>query len=69
VVCITHLPQIASLADSHFRIEKDAGGDSTRTTVDRLDGGEVVAELCRMLGADSSDAGARKHAEELLAAA
>jgi DNA repair protein RecN (Recombination protein N) len=69
VVCITHLPQIASLADAHFRIEKDAAGDSTRTTVDRLDGSEVVAELCRMLGADSSDAGARKHAEELLAAA
>jgi DNA repair protein RecN (Recombination protein N) len=69
VVCITHLPQIASLADAHFRIEKDAAGDSTRTTVDRLDGSGVVAELCRMLGADSSDAGARKHAEELLAAA
>jgi DNA repair protein RecN (Recombination protein N) len=69
VLCITHLPQIASLADAHFRIEKDAGGDSTRTTVERLGGADVVAELCRMLGADSSDAGARKHAEELLAAA
>jgi DNA repair protein RecN (Recombination protein N) len=69
VLCITHLPQIASMADAHFRIEKDAARDSTRATVERLDGGEVVAELCRMLGADSSDAGARKHAEELLAAA
>ncbi|MFL5781953.1 MAG: DNA repair protein RecN [Thermoleophilaceae bacterium] len=69
VLCITHLPQIASLADAHFRIEKDAAGDSTRTTVERLEGGDVVAELCRMLGADSSDAGARKHAKELLAAA
>ncbi len=69
VLCITHLPQIASLADAHFRIEKDTGGDVARTTVEALDGAEVVAELCRMLGADSSDAGARRHAEELLAAA
>jgi DNA repair protein RecN (Recombination protein N) len=69
VLCITHLPQIASLADAHFRIEKDTGGDVARTTVEPLEGSEVVAELCRMLGADSSDAGARRHAEELLAAA
>jgi len=76
VLCITHLPQIASLADAHFRIEKDATGDAptggqagTRATVESLAGPEVVAELCRMLGADSSDAGARRHAEELLAAA
>jgi DNA repair protein RecN (Recombination protein N) len=70
VLCITHLPQIASLADSHFRIEKDgAAGGATRATVEPLEGPEVVAELCRMLGADSSDSGARKHAEELLAAA
>ena len=69
VLCITHLPQIASLADAHFRIEKDTGGRVARTTVEALEGPEVVAELCRMLGADSSDAGARRHAEELLAAA
>jgi DNA repair protein RecN (Recombination protein N) len=69
VLCITHLPQIASLADAHFRIEKDTGGDVARTTVEPLQGPEVVAELCRMLGADTSDVGARRHAEELLAAA
>ena len=69
VLCITHLPQIASLADAHFRIEKDTGGDVTRTTVEPLEGQEVVAELCRMLGADTTDAGARRHAEELLAMA
>jgi DNA repair protein RecN (Recombination protein N) len=69
VVCITHLPQIASLADHHFRIEKTASGRSTRATVERLDDEAVIAELCRMLGADSGDAGARRHAEELLAAA
>ncbi len=69
VLCITHLPQIASLADRHFRIEKRAGGALARTVVDQLSGGAVVDELCRMLGGDSSDHGARRHAEELLAAA
>ena len=69
VICITHLPQIASLAERHFRIAKDAGPDVARASVAALDGGEVVEELCRMLGADSGDAGARRHAEELLAAA
>ncbi|MEA2396676.1 MAG: repair protein RecN [Thermoleophilaceae bacterium] len=69
VVCITHLPQIASLADSHFRIEKEAAGQLAHATVEPLEGADVVAELCRMLGADSSDAGARRHAKELLAAA
>ena len=69
VLCITHLPQIASLADRHFRIEKAAAGELARTTVERLEDDLVLDELCRMLGADSNDAGARKHAEELLAAA
>jgi DNA repair protein RecN (Recombination protein N) len=69
VICITHLPQIASLAERHFRIEKETGGDLASTTVERLEDGQVVEELCRMLGADTADAGARRHAEELLAAA
>jgi DNA repair protein RecN (Recombination protein N) len=69
VLCITHLPQVASLADTHFRIEKRAAGEVTRATVEHLEDDRVVEELCRMLGADASDAGARRHAEELLAAA
>jgi DNA repair protein RecN (Recombination protein N) len=71
VVCITHLPQIASLAEHHFRIEKEPSPAAApaRATVERLDEAEVVAELCRMLGADASDDGARRHAQELLAAA
>jgi DNA repair protein RecN (Recombination protein N) len=69
VLCITHLPQIASLAGRHFRIEKQSAGDLARTTVERLEDDLVLDELCRMLGADTDDAGARKHAEELLAAA
>jgi DNA repair protein RecN (Recombination protein N) len=68
VLCITHLPQIAAMADRHFRIEKSAAADVARTSVERLEDGAVVEELCRMLGADASDAGARRHAKELLAA-
>ena len=69
VLCITHLPQIAALAGSHFRIEKSAETDTALTTVEALEGDGVVAELCRMLGAEASDQAARRHAEELLAAA
>jgi DNA repair protein RecN (Recombination protein N) len=69
VLCITHLPQIAALATSHFRIEKSAAERTALTTVEALEGEGVVRELMRMLGADDSDGGARRHAEELLAAA
>jgi DNA repair protein RecN (Recombination protein N) len=69
VLCITHLPQIAALAGAHFRIEKSAETDAALTTVEALEGDGVVAELCRMLGAEASDTAARRHAEELLAAA
>ncbi len=69
VLCITHLPQIASLADRHFRLAKDAAGELASATVEELAEGRVVEELVRMLGADTSDDGARRHAEELLAAA
>ncbi len=69
VLCITHLPQIASLAGTHFRIEKSAAGRTALTTVEPLEGEGVVEELVRMLGADAGDGAARRHAEELLAAA
>ncbi len=69
VLCITHLPQVAAQAGAHFRIEKTIGRDPAITTVDALEGDAVVEELCRMLGAESSDTAARKHARELLAAA
>ncbi len=69
VICITHLPQIASLADRHFTIVKDTSADTARTTVTRLERGAVVGELVRMLGAEVGDAAARRHARELLKAA
>jgi len=70
VLCITHLPQIASLATRHFSIAKDASVNPARTTVAQLADDEVVSELVRMLGADGAgDGAARRHAEELLRAA
>jgi DNA repair protein RecN (Recombination protein N) len=69
VLCITHLPQIASLAARHFSIEKDTASEPARTTVRELSASEVVGELVRMLGADADDVAARRHARELLRAA
>ena len=71
VICITHLPQVASLAARHFSIAKDATTTPARTTVAELRDAEVVGELARMLGAGEGDGdgAARRHAEELLRAA
>jgi DNA repair protein RecN (Recombination protein N) len=69
VVCITHLPQVASLASANFSIAKRLAGEATEATVSRVEGDELVGEICRMLGADVSDEAAARHARELLQAA
>jgi DNA repair protein RecN (Recombination protein N) len=69
VICITHLPQVASLAEAHFRIEKRARAGRANAIVDRVGGDELVAEIVRMLGAKRNDEAASRHARELLAAA
>jgi DNA repair protein RecN (Recombination protein N) len=69
ILAITHLPQVASFAARHFTIAKDLAGEPTRATVTRLADEQVLGELVRMLGADAADAGARRHARELLRAA
>jgi DNA repair protein RecN (Recombination protein N) len=69
VICITHLPQVASLADTHFRLEKNVGAERALAQVERLEGEEVVAEIRRMLGGSGSDQTATQHARELLKAA
>lgn len=50
VICITHLPQIASMADEHFIIEKMTDGKATKTNIASLDEEASVMELARMLG-------------------
>ena len=69
VLCITHLPQVAALADRHFTIVKDTSVMPATTTVTALDGDDVVGELVRMLGGGSEDHAANEHARELLRAA
>jgi DNA repair protein RecN (Recombination protein N) len=69
ILCITHLPQVAALAQRHFTIVKDTGVEPARTTVTTLDGDQVVGELVRMLGAGTEDSAASEHARELLRAA
>ncbi len=68
VVVITHLPQVAAMADAHYRLVKglDEGGRAT-TRIEPVEGDELIEELCRMLGSETGDEGARRHAEELLA--
>ena len=50
VICITHLPQIAAMADCHFEIEKSTEGGSTQTRIRQLEREEAVEELARLLG-------------------
>lgn len=69
VICITHLPQVASQAAAHFRIEKRTTGDGAVAEVERVDGDELVAEIVRMLGGERGDADAGRHARRLLEAA
>ena len=69
VLCITHLPQVASLAQTHFRIEKSVACGQATATVEQVDGDALVAEIVRMLGADDGDEAAGRHARQLLEAA
>jgi DNA repair protein RecN (Recombination protein N) len=65
VFCVTHLPQLASYADSHLHVRKTVAEGRTRTVVDLLDQGERVRELAQMLGGETE--GTREIAEALLA--
>ena len=66
VLCVTHLPQVASLADAHFRIAKVTDGKATRTTVATLGQDERVEELARMLGGVEITQTTLDHAAEML---
>ena len=67
VICVTHLPQIAAMADHQFLVEKRVEEGRTNTSVRRLTDDERVCEVARMLGgADGSDESARSHARHML---
>ena len=66
VICITHLAQIACMADNHFLIEKVSGEDSTQTLVKKLADNEVRNEIARILGGAASSEISIKYADEML---
>ena len=67
VFCVTHLPQVASLGNNHFRISKISDGNSTRTSIKPLGDDERVEEIARMLGGVEITKRTRDHAAEMLA--
>ena len=67
VIAITHLPQVASRAETHFTVVKAADRNPATATVTRIEGDRVVAEIARMMGAEAGDEAATRHARELVA--
>jgi DNA repair protein RecN (Recombination protein N) len=68
VLCVTHQPQIASLADAHFLVEKATNGKRTMIDLRRLNDEERVEELARMFAGEEITESARTHAKEMIAA-
>jgi DNA repair protein RecN (Recombination protein N) len=66
IICITHLPQIAAMSDSHYKIAKQAVNNKTETHIFRLNETETVDELARMLGSDEITDTVRENARELI---
>jgi DNA repair protein RecN (Recombination protein N) len=66
VLCITHLPQIAARASTHFRVSKRDVDGRTRTHVERLSAAERVDEIARMAGGETISEATRRHARALL---
>ncbi|TFV88149.1 DNA repair protein RecN [Oxalobacteraceae bacterium OM1] len=67
VLCVTHLPQVASQANQHFQVSKRNVEGKTLSSIDSLDAKARVEEIARMLGGLEITATTRKHARELLA--
>jgi DNA repair protein RecN (Recombination protein N) len=66
VLCVTHLPQIASFADHHYVVEKRESGGRTEATVEELDGAARTREVGRMLSGQKLTPEALRHAEQLI---
>lgn len=69
VLCITHLPQIAACAQTHFNVAKGVQSDRTITTVERLDSDGRIVEIARMMGGHVLTESAKTSAKEMLDAA
>jgi DNA repair protein RecN (Recombination protein N) len=68
VLCVTHLPQIATFGDHHYVIEKKASAGRTRTSIRRVTGEERTEEVARMLSGAKLTETSRKHAEQMIKA-
>ncbi len=68
VLCVTHLPQIATFADHHYVIEKKERAGRTRTTIRSVSGEERTEEIARMLSGAKLTETSRKHAEQMIKA-
>lgn len=66
VICVTHLAQIACMADNHYLIEKLSDNESTRTYINKLSGNEIEQEISRILGGNGISGTSVKYAKELL---
>lgn len=66
VLCVTHQPQVASLADQHFIVEKKSVGKKTEVGVRQLNEGEQIEEIARMLAGEKITDAARQNAREML---
>lgn len=66
VICITHLPQIASCAGEHFTVSKNVVGDRTHTSIEKLSAEMRIEELARMLDGESASAKTREYVSELV---
>ncbi|MGQ7844188.1 DNA repair protein RecN [Granulosicoccus sp. 3-233] len=66
VLCVTHLPQVASQAHHHLLVAKDVAKGKTRTRLEALHGKAVRDEIARMLGGEKMTTKSRQHAQEML---
>jgi DNA repair protein RecN (Recombination protein N) len=68
VLCVTHLPQIATFADQHYLIEKRESSGRAKTTVRLITDKERTEEVARMLSGAKLTETSRKHAEQMIKA-
>jgi len=68
VICITHLPQIASAGDRHFRVTKQVSGNRTSTEIRRIESEERILEIAKLIGGESVTEAALASARELIRA-
>jgi DNA repair protein RecN (Recombination protein N) len=66
IICITHLPQIAANADTHYRIEKNTSNDRTFTNIKKLDDAEMVDEIARLIAGSNITEKTMQHATEII---